>query len=806
MKLVPHRMRTRLIWGILTATVPLAAESALRVGYGNLPPFAYPGANGEAAGFQVDVLREAARRARVELVWVHVGAGPDSCLLPGTCDLFATAVRTPEREALYHFARPWWRMMKAYLVLRESPIRRLEDLSGRRIAVNQVAITRRMAADELATRDFFIGRNSGEALEAVCRGTAEAAFFMGQEAIDLSIARPPACRDSAFRLIQSPMGLELTFAAQPGLWRQTDAIRRAIDEMAFSGQISQLAAKHGLFADLESHLLVARAEKSQRETLIYAIVTFSALALGAVLGLLWRLRAAYRQVRNALDWAQRSDQAKSAFLATMSHEIRTPMNAIQGMTDLLLETPLTPVQRDQALTVRRAAHGLLNMLNDVLDLSKIEAGKLIVASVPFNAGAVAEESAELFSGSASEKGLRFYFDCPPRQPLGVIGDAGRLRQVIHNLLSNAIKFTDSGWISLTCRSRLEPGGVALQIDVADSGVGIPEARLGDLFKDFSQVDASHSRRHNGTGLGLSISRRLAEAMGGWLSVSSELGQGSVFSLTLTLPAAPDLELPVSQASPGLRVLLQVEDESERRIVTEELTAQEASVTLPDSSDQSGAIASGFDFAFLTADGLSGRAASEVLDPLHRAGVPAAQVVLLGNCPAPLRMALEAAGVQHFLARPLQARAIAATLVPPDSLPAERPQPESHPANVLVVEDNPVNQRLATILLERMGCRVEVAANGFAAIQRVQGQAYDLILMDVQMPEMDGFAATRAIRAGELGRRTPIVAMTANVFDNDRAECLAAGMDGFLAKPIDLAQLRDAVKRFAREDQTRSATA
>lgn len=784
---------------LLFFALPLFAGPAVRIGFGDLPPFAYPDANGQPAGFQVDVLKEAARRANIDLVWVRVSAGPDSCLLPSTCDLYATTVKTPERASVYYFARPWWRMMKVYVVREDSPFLRLEQLAGKKIAVSNIGVMRRASAMDFAAGEYVIGRSSEEALETVCRKSADAFFAMGQEALNFSLQRPGACKDTSLRLIPGRAGLELTFAAQTRFWRQTEAIRDEIDQMAFDGQIERLAEKHGLLADLESHLLIAQAEKARRDSVMLAIVLVGSAALLVVLFSLWKLRAAYRDVRAALDQARRSDQAKSAFLATMSHEVRTPMNAIQGMTGLLLETSLTPAQRDQAQIVRRASEGLLNMLNDVLDLSKMEAGKLKIVEAPFNLGTLLEDAADLFAGSATEKGLQFFYDCPPRQPLGVHGDASRLRQVVHNLLSNAIKFTDSGFVAIRCRTERDGDRVRVTVDVSDSGIGIPESRISDLFKDFSQVDSSHSRRHAGTGLGLSISKRLMEAMGGRISLNSDPGRGSEFAVSLTLPWSEAAEIPVPAIALGGRVLLAMRSDRESAIAAGELALQQARVTRVTNWAELDTLPGTCTAALVEMGFWPSSNAGELLAATGRIGAAPARTILIGDCTLALREELESRGVRHFLARPLRARAIAQCLAPvPLPEPVARPAIAAGPSTlrVLLVEDNAINQRLATILLQRMGCQVDVAVNGIEALKKTAVSQYELILMDVQMPEMDGFAATRAIRAAERERRTPIVAMTANVFDQDRDACAEAGMDGFLAKPIDFAQLRQTVQELA----------
>jgi signal transduction histidine kinase/ActR/RegA family two-component response regulator len=397
--------------------------------------------------------------------------------------------------------------------------------------------------------------------------------------------------------------------------------------------------------------------------------------LGEVLALrdVTLARKAEAEMRRARDAAEAAARAKTEFLANVSHEIRTPMNAVLGMTNLLLDTPLNAEQREYAETVQRSGQSLLELLNDILDYAKIEAGKLALRPVRFSLAGAVEEVVDLYASAAAAKGLRLEVDYAPDAPRRLVGDPGRVRQVLLNLVGNAVKFTEQGFVRIEVRPDAAGGAGGVRLAVADSGIGIAPEKLGRLFDRFEQVDSSPARRFGGTGLGLAISRSLVEMMGGEIGAESAPGAGSRFWFRLALPldTGPD-------------------------------TAQ---------------------------------------------GVPAAVL------PADLR------------------------------------------ARVLVVEDNAVNQRLAVRMLEKLGCRVDVAGSGREAIALWERLPYDVVFMDCLMPELDGFETTRAIRRRENGsRHTRIVALTASAMPEDRARCLESGMDGFVAKPIDPQVLREELER------------
>lgn len=487
------------------------------------------------------------------------------------------------------------------------------------------------------------------------------------------------------------------------------------------------------------------------------------------------------------------------------------MNGVLGMIDLLLDTPLARDQRETAEMVRASGRALLGVINDVLDISKIEEGKLTVDQVPFDLQPVVEDAAELLAGNAESKGLEVVIRWAPGTARLVVGDAGRIRQILVNLLGNAVKFTDKGHVLVSVNSAPAEGGARrYRIEVSDTGVGIAPERHEEIFEKFTQVDSSSTRRHGGTGLGLAISRRLARLHGGDLSMTSEPGAGSTFVLELPLaessrPPLDDGEGLARQLS-GRRVLVADPCVIRRAALVDQLSA--AGLAVSEFSDHERGVdppPDPFDVAIVEqslVDAVRGRAS--VIVPivsrrfrLSRGGDDRLELLKPVRPSVIMSVLADALGVRRA-ADDIRsvADAGAATAAKRGASVAKVR------ARVLVAEDNSVNQLVARRMLEKLGCRVDVVADGVQAVERLAEQAYDVVFMDCQMPVMDGYEATANVRqSSELNARTPIVAMTAHALSGDRERCLAAGMNEHLPKPIIPAELEAVLERFVPVDPT-----
>ena len=524
-----------------------------------------------------------------------------------------------------------------------------------------------------------------------------------------------------------------------------------------------------------------------------------------------------KQLRERNVELQVASRAKSDFLARMSHEIRTPMNGMLGMTQLLMDTPLDEKQNRFSQTIKRSAESLLEIINDILDFSKIEAGRLELDCAEMNVSELVDETVELFSGAAAEKGIELMCWTPPGKTISAIGDPLRLKQILVNLLANALKFTQDGEVVI--RYTLldaRDNKLRLRFEVADTGLGIQPENLSMIFKSFSQEDGSTSRRFGGTGLGLAICKQLVTMMGGEIGVDSEPGKGSRFWFTLSLDKADHAWSSHRNSArlANMKALVVDDNVTNSEIVIAYLSALGVSAVSVSSGQDAlrrlntAANVSPFDVVLLDSSpgdvgGIEVARAISANPKLRHS-----KIVMMTPATADLdERGWRGAGVTDCLPKPIRQSMLYESLLMltasmdgykarKDANRSRTPATTKLIGRVLLAEDNPVNQAVAVGMLEKIGCDTVVAINGNDAIEKLQGQHFDVLLMDCEMPVMDGFEATAAIRAANFSRSDiPIIALTANAIDGDRERCLAAGMQGYLSKPVTVEKLHGTLSEW-----------
>lgn len=640
---------------VLQGNAPASAYRPVRIGVDQAAPYqSWSPARGPV-GFSVDVLNEAARKANIQLQWEFHPEGPKAAFLAHSVDLWPLwSTRAAEQAGVYA-TQPWLDNQYAVVWRGDGSGTHAPppDWRGKTIAIANLPL-----AKQFVKQAFSGSRADGwpdrkTALQHLCSGEADGAFLEVRLLEALLLQRPPGCEPVDLRVqVLDKLASEMGIGATKEFRAEADRLRREIEEMFQDGRFTSFVDRWFVFSNIEAHSLVVLQDQRRKNT-------YTLVALGIVIVSLGLLLSMYRHARVAVRTAERANNAKTEFLANVSHDVRTPMNGVLAMADLLLTTPLTPDQRDYTLTIRQSADRQLEILNDLLDTSKIEAGKLLLETVVFSPADLLEQVRLTFSAPAIEKGLRLELHCTAL-PNAVQGDPLRLGQALSNLVSNAIKFTERGGVTIDARAVSDGARTQIDFQVSDTGIGIQAAEQSHIFEKFTQADGSTTRRFGGTGLGLSISKSLVELMGGHIQVESTPGCGSRFWFSLDLPVAEKVE---------------------------------------ESSKKQGA-----------------------------------QARFLSDLP------------------------------------------------VLIAEDNLVNQKVALALLRSFGLHADVANNGLEALEKCSAGEYAVVLMDCQMPEMDGYEATRQIRQAAKAR-VPIIALTAGASSRERQMALDAGMDGFVTKPV-----------------------
>ncbi len=761
-----------------------------RMGFEQSPPRQFVDANGRPYGPIIDLVNEAARRAGVTLQWIRVVGGPDRAL-SGQVDLWPLLNQLPERRR-FHITQPYAETSYSLIVRAAGEKRTASDVNGSSVGVvNGLGESIAGTYLPLSPREAFSIATS--VVSAVCDGKVIAGVIPESMAHATTFRKPDDCDLRMIPMQGARYWAGIAAAAHnPAAGRVADLLRAEIGAIVQDGTFSTISLKWYGYPSTEA-LLVDTLAAANRQTQLRNIwLAFLACALVLLIQMAVRLRAARRI-------AELATVAKSEFLANMSHEIRTPMNGILGMAGLALSLDCSPEQREYLGILMGSAESLLTILNDILDFSKIEAGKLNIDPIEFRLRDCVDGAMKTLALRAGEKGVELACRVLPDVPDAVVGDVVRLKQVIVNLAGNALKFTERGEVIVEVSAEeILDDSVLLHCSVTDTGIGIASEKQQSFFEAFTQADGSITRKFGGTGLGLAISSQLVGMMRGLIWLESEQGKGSVFHFSARLGRWQPTDTPPRVKLEGLRILVVDDNETNRLILEETLRQWNAEPVMASSGVEALRMASEGGFSLVLLDRempeMSGDEVAVRLNALGENRRP--PIVLLSSAAAPIDMARRRElGIARCLMKPVKQSDLLESIVyvlerRSDDGAGVAIEEGQAPLRVLLAEDNAVNQKLAARLLERRGHTVTVVSNGRLAVEALDRERFDVVLMDVQMPEMDGLEAAALIREKEkaTGIRIPIVALTAHAMTGDRQRCLSAGMDAYISKPIRPAEL------------------
>jgi signal transduction histidine kinase len=713
----------------------------VRIGLGQFP----------LSGLVSELIQQAAKRRNLEIEWVRFeGVSPQPGLERGDFDLTPVMTRTLEREGKFALSPAWFETALGLMSLKNRPVRVAAGYQGTRIGAVEVPFRSFLRKDVLSGAELIFFRDFEAVSESLCSGGVDA-IMVGARPVNWPAPELPCggAQKLEFAWFGAEMSLQYSIAGNAPYRAEVNALYSEFVEMQADGTFAAICRQWGILNPHQGmlgreFLLIRRSNKG-------LLLGWAVIGLAGAF-LVWQ----NQQNRKARAEAVAASSAKSRFLAMMSHEIRTPLNGVMGMSELLSSSELSYQQRSYVEAIRSSGSELLSVLNDILDISRIEAGRMSVESISFSPATVAESVALLMNRRAAEKSLQFTLIISRFTPVSMRGDPTRVRQILNNLVSNAIKFTDQGHIAIRVGVAGDRDALRLRVSVEDSGLGIDAATQKRLFEPFVQADNSIARRYGGTGLGLAICRELVSLMQGTCGVESVPGKGSLF--WFEIPALDAARVPQFDTGVKIRLLGSVRCPSLQEAISEMLAGG------PYVVEWSG-------------------------DPIQTFR-PAFHMGLLCNGPPPpgdWKVPVITIPEFEVLTSKRLIEIVAAELTG---------KPKAHEETgilagmrVLVAEDNRVNQKVIDSMLRRLGCEVELAENGAVAVERARQHVYDLILMDIHMPEMDGVEATKRIR--QFNPRIRILALTAaSDFSEGRVEWLEAGMTGWLGKPLDFNSLKE----------------